>query len=45
MKFVRLCKMCLDEVCSKDNIGKHFSDKFTLQHGVKHGDSLTTLLF
>jgi hypothetical protein len=28
MKLVRLIKMCLNQTCSKTNIGKHLSDNF-----------------
>jgi hypothetical protein len=38
-------KMCLNETYSKVRIGKHLSDKFPLQNGLKQGDALSTLLF
>jgi hypothetical protein len=37
--------MCLNETYSKVRIGKHFSDSFPIQKGLKQGDALTTLLF
>jgi hypothetical protein len=45
MKLVRLIKMCLNETCSKVRIGKHLSDSFPVQNGLKQGDALTPLLF
>jgi hypothetical protein len=45
MKLVRLIKMCLNETCSKACIGKHLSDNFPIQNGLKQGDALTPLLF
>jgi hypothetical protein len=44
MKLVRLIKMCLNETYSKVRIGKHLSDSFSIQNGLK-GDALSTLLF
>jgi hypothetical protein len=41
MKLVRLIKMCL----SKVRIGKHLSDNFSIQNGLKQGDALSQLLF
>jgi hypothetical protein len=41
MKPVRLIKMCLNEV----RIGKHLSDSFPIQNGLKQGDALSPLLF
>jgi hypothetical protein len=41
MKLVRLIKMCLNEA----PIGKHMSDNFPIQNGVKQGDALSPLLF
>jgi retron-type reverse transcriptase len=37
--------MCLNETCSKVRIGKHFSDAFPIQNGLKQGDALSPLLF
>jgi hypothetical protein len=45
MKLVRLIKMCLNETCSKARIGKHLSENFLIQIGLKQGDALTPLLF
>jgi hypothetical protein len=35
MKLVRLIKMCLNETCSKVRIGKHLSEGFPIQNGLK----------
>jgi hypothetical protein len=45
MKLVRLNKMCLNETYSKVRIGKHLSDSFPIQNGLKQGDALAPLLF
>jgi hypothetical protein len=45
MKLVRLIKMCLNETYGKVNIGKHLSDSFPSQNGLKQGDALSPLLF
>jgi hypothetical protein len=37
--------MCLNETYSKVRIGKHFSDSFPIQTGLKQGDALSPLLF
>jgi hypothetical protein len=39
MKLVRLIKMCLDKTYSKACIGKHLSDSFPNQNGLKKGDA------
>jgi hypothetical protein len=39
MKLVRLIKMCLNETYSKVHIGKHLSDSFSIQNGLKQGDA------
>jgi hypothetical protein len=44
-KLVRFIKMCLNEACSKVRIGKHLSDSFPIQNGLKQGDALPPLLF
>jgi hypothetical protein len=44
MKLVRLIKMCLTETYSKFRIGKHLSDSFPVQNGLKQGDALSPLL-
>jgi hypothetical protein len=36
MKLVRLIKMCLNGTYCKDCIGKHLSDSFPIQNGLKH---------
>jgi hypothetical protein len=45
MKLARLIKLCLNETYSKVHIGKHLSDSFTIQNGLKQGDALSPLLF
>jgi hypothetical protein len=45
MKLVRLMKMCLNETYSKVRIGKHLSNSFPIQNGLKQGDALSPLLF
>jgi sorting nexin-29 len=45
MKLVRLNKMCLSETCSEVRIGKHLSESFPIQNGLKQGDALLPLLF
>jgi hypothetical protein len=45
MKLVRLIKMCLNETYSKVRIGKHLSDSFPIQNGLKQGDAPSPLLF
>jgi hypothetical protein len=44
MKLVRLIKMFLSETYSKVRIGKHLSDSFPIQNGLKQGDALSPLL-
>jgi hypothetical protein len=44
MKPVRLIKMCLNETYIKVRIGKHLSDSFPIQNGLKQGDALSPLL-
>jgi hypothetical protein len=36
--------MCLNEMFSKLRIGKHLSDSFPIQNGLKQGDALSQLL-
>jgi hypothetical protein len=38
-KLVRPIKMCLNEIHSKFHIGKHLSDNFPIQNGLKQGDA------
>jgi hypothetical protein len=45
MKVVRLIKMCLYETYSNVHVGKHLSDSFSIQNGLKQGDALSPLLF
>jgi hypothetical protein len=44
MKLVGLTKMCLSETYSKVRIGRHLSDSFAIQNGLKQGDALSPLL-
>jgi hypothetical protein len=46
LKPLRLIKMCLNKAYtySKVGIGKHLSDKFRIQNGLKQGDVLSPLL-
>jgi hypothetical protein len=37
--------MCLNETYSKIRLGKHLSDSFPIQNGLKQGGALSTLLF
>jgi hypothetical protein len=37
--------MCLNETYNKVRIGKHLSDSFRIQDGLKQGDALSPLLF
>jgi hypothetical protein len=45
MKLASAIKMCLNKTCSKVRIGKHLSDKFPIQNGLKQGDALLPLRF
>jgi hypothetical protein len=45
MKLVRLIKLRLDETYSKVCIGKHLSDNFPIQNGLKQGEALSPLFF
>jgi hypothetical protein len=42
MKLVRLIEMCLHETYSRVRIGKHLSDTFPIQNGLKQGDAAYT---
>jgi sorting nexin-29 len=44
LKLVKLIKMCLNEIYSKVCKGKHLSDSFPIQNGLKQGDALSPLL-
>jgi hypothetical protein len=37
--------MCLNETSSKIRVGKHLSDTFPVQNGLKQGDAVSQLLF
>jgi hypothetical protein len=45
VRLVRQIRMCLNVTCSKVRIGKHLSDSFAIQNGLKQGDALSPLLF
>jgi hypothetical protein len=45
MKRVSLIKICSNRTYSNVHIGKHFSDNFPTQNGLKQGDALSQLLF
>jgi hypothetical protein len=45
MKLVRLIKMCIKERYIKVRIGKHLSNSFLIENGLKQGDALSPLLF
>jgi hypothetical protein len=45
MKLLTLIKICINEMYSKVCIGKHLSDNFPIQNGLKQGDPLLLLLF
>jgi hypothetical protein len=45
MKLVRLIKMCMNEACSKVQVGMHLSVMFPIRNGLKEGDTLKPLLF
>jgi hypothetical protein len=45
MKVVRLIETCLNETYSKVGMGKHSSDTFDIQNGLKQGDALLQFLF
>jgi hypothetical protein len=39
-KLVGIIKICLNETCSRVQIGQYLSDKFTIENGLKQGDAL-----
>jgi len=43
-RMLRLIKMCLTETQSRDRIGNHLSDMFSIKSGLKQGDALSPLL-
>jgi hypothetical protein len=45
MKLVRLIKMCLNGTYSEVHIGKHLSESFPIQNGLKQRDALSPLHF
>jgi hypothetical protein len=45
VKLVKLIKMWLNETYSKFHIGKHLSNSFPIQNGLKQGAALSPLLF
>jgi hypothetical protein len=45
MEFVRPIKMCFNETHSTVRTGKHLTDNFLIQNGLKQGDVLLSLLF
>jgi hypothetical protein len=45
MKKAKLIKMCLNETYSKFHMGKHMSDSFPIQTGLKQGYALSPQLF
>jgi hypothetical protein len=45
MKLVWLIKMCLCESYSKVCTGKHLSDSFLIQNGLRQGNALSPLIF
>jgi hypothetical protein len=44
-KSVRLVRECLNKTHGKINTGKHLSDAFLIQHGLKQADALLPLIF
>jgi hypothetical protein len=45
MKRVRLIKLFLNEIYSRDRFGGHLSDMFLIKNGLKQGDRLPSLFF
>jgi hypothetical protein len=37
--------MCSNQTCNTLHIGKHLSDNFPIQNGLKQGDAISPLLF
>jgi hypothetical protein len=44
INLVRLIYMCLNEIYSRDRVGKHLSDMFKITNAFKQGDALAPLL-
>jgi hypothetical protein len=45
MKVLSLIKMCLNETYSKVHTGKHLSEAFLVQIGLKQGETFSPLIF
>ena len=45
MKLIKLVKMCLNKTCTTAQLGRHFSDMFHIENGLKQGDALLPLIF
>ena len=45
MKLVWLIKMCLTEMYSRVQLGKHLSEMFPFKNGLKQGDASLPLVF
>jgi hypothetical protein len=45
MKLLRLIKMCSNKISSRVHRGKHLSDNFPIQNGLKQGDALSSPFF
>jgi hypothetical protein len=45
VEIVRLIKVCLNETYTVVHIGKHLSDNFLFESGLKPGNALSPLLF
>jgi hypothetical protein len=45
MKLIRQIKMFLNKMYSKVHISKHFTDNFSMQNGLKQGDSVSPVFF
>lgn len=44
-KLIRLIQMCVDGASSRLRIGNTTSELFNIEHGLKQGDALSSLLF
>jgi hypothetical protein len=45
VKLIKLIKVCLNYICSNVWIGKHLSDAFPIQNGLKQGQASPPFLF